>query len=149
MRLIKGWRRLQGLVFRPGDKRFEGRSIEAAVAAALADRPCLMVNRNQGAGTRVLIDQLLGGAQPAGYWNQPRAHNAVAAGRGADAGRLGRGDRRGRRAAAVYSFRWRKKITISRCCAQPRAAGGARVFGCVAFGGEPLRHCRLAGFRPA
>ena len=79
MRLIKGWRRLQGLVFRPGDKRFEGRSIEAAVAAALADRQCLMVNRNQGSGTRVLIDQLLKGAQPAGYWNQPRAHNAVAA----------------------------------------------------------------------
>ncbi|MGA9522713.1 MAG: substrate-binding domain-containing protein, partial [Myxococcaceae bacterium] len=38
-----------------------------------------MVNRNQGSGTRVLIDQLLKGAQPAGYWNQPRAHNAVAA----------------------------------------------------------------------
>lgn len=37
------------------------------------------VNRNQGAGTRVLIDQLLKGARPAGYWNQPRSHNAVAA----------------------------------------------------------------------
>ena len=38
-----------------------------------------MVNRNAGAGTRVLIDQLLGGARPAGYSNQPRSHNAVAA----------------------------------------------------------------------
>ena len=40
---------------------------------------CLMVNRNAGAGTRVLIDRLLAGARPAGYSNQPRSHNAVAA----------------------------------------------------------------------
>jgi putative molybdopterin biosynthesis protein len=38
-----------------------------------------MVNRNQGSGTRVLIDRLLAGQRPAGYWNQPAAHNAVAA----------------------------------------------------------------------
>ena len=40
---------------------------------------CLMVNRNAGAGTRVLIDKLLDGARPPGYANQPRSHNAVAA----------------------------------------------------------------------
>jgi molybdopterin molybdotransferase/putative molybdopterin biosynthesis protein len=79
MRLIKGWRRMQGLVFRPGDQRFEGKTPEQAVAAALADPDCIMVNRNQGAGTRVLIDRLLDGARPAGYWNQPRSHNAVVA----------------------------------------------------------------------
>ena len=38
-----------------------------------------MVSRNAGAGTRVLIDQLLAGARPPGYSNQPRSHNAVAA----------------------------------------------------------------------
>jgi putative molybdopterin biosynthesis protein len=38
-----------------------------------------MVNRNQGSGTRALIDRLLGGAKPAGYAVQPRTHNAVAA----------------------------------------------------------------------
>jgi putative molybdopterin biosynthesis protein len=38
-----------------------------------------MVNRNQGAGTRILIDRLLGDVRPDGYWNQPRSHNAVAA----------------------------------------------------------------------
>jgi putative molybdopterin biosynthesis protein len=38
-----------------------------------------MVNRNQGAGTRILIDRLLGDIRPDGYWNQPRSHNAVAA----------------------------------------------------------------------
>lgn len=40
---------------------------------------CLMVNRNQGAGTRILIDRLLGPARPDGYFNQPKSHNAVAA----------------------------------------------------------------------
>ncbi len=77
--LIRGWRRLQGLVFRKDDARFEGRNPDDGVAAALADPDCLMVNRNAGAGTRTLIDQLLKGAKPPGYWNQPRSHNAVAA----------------------------------------------------------------------
>jgi putative molybdopterin biosynthesis protein len=77
--LIKGWRRMQGVLFRPGDQRFEGRSAAEAVKSALADAGCLMVNRNAGAGTRMLIDKLLGGARPAGYANQPRSHNAVAA----------------------------------------------------------------------
>jgi putative molybdopterin biosynthesis protein len=79
LELVPGWRRMQGIVFRPGDARFEGRSIDDAIAAALADPFCLMVNRNQGAGTRILIDRLLGTARPDGYWNQPRSHNAVAA----------------------------------------------------------------------
>lgn len=77
--LIPGWRRMQGIVFRKRDARFEGKRIDAAIAAALADPDCIMVNRNQGAGTRLLIDQWLKGARPPGYWNQPRSHNAVAA----------------------------------------------------------------------
>lgn len=77
--LIEGWRRMQGMVFQQGDRRFEGRTSEQAIAAALADCDCHMVNRNQGSGTRMLIDGLLGGAEPPGYWNQPRSHNAVAA----------------------------------------------------------------------
>jgi putative molybdopterin biosynthesis protein len=77
--LVEGWRRMQGIVFRPGDRRFTDRAPEEAVAAALADPDCMLVNRNQGAGTRILIDGLLGDARPNGYWNQPRSHNAVAA----------------------------------------------------------------------
>jgi putative molybdopterin biosynthesis protein len=77
--LVRGWRRMQGLLFRTGDRRFEGRSAEDAIKAALADPDCLMVNRNAGAGTRILIDRMLGGARPPGYSNQPRSHNAVAA----------------------------------------------------------------------
>ncbi|WP_187437045.1 molybdopterin biosynthesis protein [Bradyrhizobium rifense] len=79
LELVPGWRRMQGIVYRNGDKRFEGLGAKEAVAAALADPACIMVNRNQGAGTRILIDRLLGGARPDGYWNQPRSHNAVAA----------------------------------------------------------------------
>ena len=77
--LEKGWQRMQGFVHRADDPRFAGKSVAGALAAALADQHCLMVNRNAGAGTRVLIDRLLGGARPAGYSNQPRSHNAVAA----------------------------------------------------------------------
>jgi putative molybdopterin biosynthesis protein len=79
MKLVRGWERMQGFVFRPGDARFAGKNAPDAVAAALADRAALMVNRNAGAGTRILIDRLLAGARPAGYANQPRSHNAVAA----------------------------------------------------------------------
>jgi putative molybdopterin biosynthesis protein len=77
--LVRGYGRLQGIVFRRGDTRFEGRSKEEAVVSALADPDCVMVNRNQGSGTRVLIDRLLGGVRPHGYAIQPRNHNAVAA----------------------------------------------------------------------
>ncbi len=77
--LIKGWQRMQGFVYRTDDVRFAEKSSADAIAAALADPRCLMVNRNAGAGTRVLIDKLLNGARPPGYSNQPRSHNAVAA----------------------------------------------------------------------
>jgi putative molybdopterin biosynthesis protein len=77
--LVKGWQRMQGFVYRAGDTRFEGGTAAESIKAALADAGCLMVNRNAGAGTRVLIDQLLGGVRPPGYSNQPRSHNAVAA----------------------------------------------------------------------
>ena len=77
--LVAGYGRQQGIVFRRGDLRFENRTADEAVAAAVADADCLMVNRNQGSGTRVLIDRLLGGTRPPGYAVQPRNHNAVAA----------------------------------------------------------------------
>jgi putative molybdopterin biosynthesis protein len=79
LELVPGWRRMQGIVYRAGDPRFAEREPEQAIAHALADPGCLMVNRNQGSGTRILVDRLLAGARPAGYWNQPRSHNAVGA----------------------------------------------------------------------
>src|SRR5215813_6800504 len=62
--LVPGWRRMQGIVFRPGDKRFEGRGAEEALKIVLADASALVVNRNVGSGTRVLIESLLDGARP-------------------------------------------------------------------------------------
>jgi len=79
LELVPGYGRLQGIVFRPGDKRFEGRTAHDAIAAAIDDPTCMMVNRNKGSGTRALIDRLLQGAKPPGYAFQPRNHNAVAA----------------------------------------------------------------------
>jgi putative molybdopterin biosynthesis protein len=77
--LVRGWQRMQGIVFRRGDPRFQAANSQAALKIALSDPDCLMVNRNAGSGTRVLIDRLLAGAKPPGYSNQPRSHNAVAA----------------------------------------------------------------------
>jgi len=79
MDLIPGYGRVQGVVYRRGDARFEKRTATDAVAIAKQDPSCVMVNRNQGSGTRVLIDRLLDGVKPAGYAVQPRNHHAVAA----------------------------------------------------------------------
>ena len=79
MDLVPGYGRVQGVVYRRGDARFEGRSAKDAVAMARRDPSCVMVNRNQGSGTRILIDRLLEGERPAGYAVQPRNHHAVAA----------------------------------------------------------------------
>jgi putative molybdopterin biosynthesis protein len=79
LHLVRGYGRLQGFVYRAGDTRFEGRDAAGAIAAASRDPACLMVNRNAGSGTRILVDLLLGEARPAGYSHQTRSHNAVAA----------------------------------------------------------------------
>lgn len=78
LELVAGYRRLQGIAFRVGDRRFAGASAPQALAAALADPACLMVGRNAGSGTRILLDRLLEGRRPPGYWSQPKSHNAVA-----------------------------------------------------------------------
>jgi putative molybdopterin biosynthesis protein len=77
--LVPGYGRMQGVVFRQGDKRFEGKSALDAIAAALSDPECTMVNRNAGSGTRIIIDGLLGDKRPHGYGVQTKSHNAVAA----------------------------------------------------------------------
>jgi putative molybdopterin biosynthesis protein len=77
--LVPGYGRLQGIVFRPGDPRFAGRTVAEAAEAALADGECVLINRNRGSGTRVLLDRLLGSARPSGFLTEARSHNAVAA----------------------------------------------------------------------
>jgi len=81
--LVKGYARMQGFVFRRDDPRFRGGTLDAAVAMAIADPTCRMVNRNRGSGTRVLIDRLLlvgeERRQPPGFYVEVKSHNAVAA----------------------------------------------------------------------
>jgi len=79
LRLVEGYRRMQGIVFRHGDPRLEGRDLKSAITQVLADPDCVMINRNRGSGTRILIDGLLGGARPAGYSIEARSHKAVVA----------------------------------------------------------------------
>jgi putative molybdopterin biosynthesis protein len=79
LKLVAGYGRMQGLVYRKGDARFEDRSVTEAVDAACGDGACVMVNRNAGSGTRVLVEQLLGPRRPPGYGVQTKSHNAVAA----------------------------------------------------------------------
>jgi putative molybdopterin biosynthesis protein len=66
-------------VHRAGDSRFEGLSASEAITRVKSDAGTMMVNRNPGSGTRILIDRLLEGAQPGGYAVQAKNHNAVAA----------------------------------------------------------------------
>jgi putative molybdopterin biosynthesis protein len=78
LELIPGYGRVQGIVYRKGEMRFEGKSVAEVVAAATTDPACTLANRNRGSGTRVLIDQLLNGATPAGYLSEAKTHAAVA-----------------------------------------------------------------------
>ena len=80
-RIIGGYGRRQGIVFRRGDERFAGRDLDA-LARSVGDPGVRMVNRNPGSGTRTLIDGFLergGEKTPEGYHAQARSHHAVAA----------------------------------------------------------------------
>jgi putative molybdopterin biosynthesis protein len=78
VRLLRGYRRRQGIVFRKGDRRLDVADAQA-LYSAVREGPVRMVNRNQGAGTRIIIDQLLEGQTPNGYLHQAKTHHAVAA----------------------------------------------------------------------
>ncbi len=79
LELVRGYGRLQGVVFRRDDARFEGKSAEDAVHEAARLPGIVMVNRNRGSGTRSLYDRLLGDARPQGYGVEASSHHAIAA----------------------------------------------------------------------
>jgi putative molybdopterin biosynthesis protein len=79
LHLERGYGRSQGIVFRPDDPRFAGATLGQALERAKSDPALLMINRNRGSGTRVLVDKLLAGARPTGYLVEAKSHNAVAA----------------------------------------------------------------------
>ncbi len=79
--LLEGYGRMQGVVFRKDDPRFDGRTSDfKAVPRLLAEHPgAVLINRNRGSGTRALLDRLLAGARPEGHSMEARSHHAVAA----------------------------------------------------------------------
>ncbi|EYF05972.1 Molybdopterin biosynthesis protein MoeA [Chondromyces apiculatus DSM 436] len=77
--LARGYGRLQGVVYRAGDARFEGREAAEAVREAAQTPSVMMINRNRGSGTRALYDELLGDARPAGYAVEASSHHAIGA----------------------------------------------------------------------
>jgi putative molybdopterin biosynthesis protein len=81
LELIKGYKRTQGIIFRQGDSRFKGKTVEEIIQLVMMDPSIHMVNRNRGSGTRILIDQLFcqPGTKPTGYSMQSKSHHAVAA----------------------------------------------------------------------
>ena len=79
MELLEGYVRQQGIVFRSDDERFADRSVDELQQILIAENTLVMANRNPGSGTRILLDRLLKGAKPTGYWNCASNHYAAVA----------------------------------------------------------------------
>lgn len=79
--LIKGYRRSQGLLFRKDDSRFAlvKQNIQETIRQLMENQNVRMINRNLGSGTRVLLDRLLAGQRPSGFFQEAKSHNSVAA----------------------------------------------------------------------
>ncbi len=79
--LIKGYRRSQGLLFRKDDSRFSliKQNFEGTIRQLMEDQNVRMINRNLGSGTRILLDRLLAGQRPSGFFQEAKSHNSVAA----------------------------------------------------------------------
>ena len=143
LRLVRGWQRMQGILFRPGDKRFEGRSAQDALKVALADKAALMVNRNAGAGTRVLIDKLLGGSAAARLRQPAEIAQRGRSKRRARPRRLGPRHRAGGETLrSTLSAGRAGALRFSRGREPRAAAGGAGVPHRVARARDPRAHPR-------
>ena len=77
--LVPGYGRMQGIVYRRGRCAVQGKASHEAIRRRCGKPDCVMVNRNAGSGTRIIIDKLLGEHRPSGYGTQTKSHNAVAA----------------------------------------------------------------------
>jgi putative molybdopterin biosynthesis protein len=81
LNLIKGYRRSQGLLFRKDDSRFAlvKENFQGTIRQLMEDQNVRMINRNLGSGTRILLDRLLAGQRPSGFFQEAKSHNSVAA----------------------------------------------------------------------
>jgi molybdate-binding protein len=74
--LVPGYGRMQGIVHRRNDARFEGKPLEKS-SRVQQDVDCVMVNPTRAAA-RVLIDKTAGRASSILHGTQTKSHNAVA-----------------------------------------------------------------------
>ncbi len=81
LHLQKGYRRSQGLLFRKDDSNFTDfkSDFENAIQQLINNPEVRMINRNRGSGTRILLDRLLSDQRPAGFFQEAKSHNSVAA----------------------------------------------------------------------
>ncbi len=90
--LVRGYVRRQGLVYRPGDDLPQPLTLERLVERAVQEGKLVLINRNRGSGTRILLDMSLRSVAQTlslpfdklseslrGYDTEARSHNAVAA----------------------------------------------------------------------
>ena len=81
LHLQKGYRRSQGLLFRKDDSNFTDfkSDFENTIQQIINNAEVRMINRNRGSGTRILLDRLLADKRPAGFFQEAKSHNSVAA----------------------------------------------------------------------
>ena len=79
--LQKGYCRSQGLLFRKDDSNFVDfkSNFNKMIQKIIKNLDLRMINRNRGSGTRVLLDILLADQRPAGFFQEAKSHNSVAA----------------------------------------------------------------------
>jgi putative molybdopterin biosynthesis protein len=81
LHLQKGYRRSQGLLFRKDDSNFTDlkSDFENVIQQIINNAEVRIINRNRGSGTRILLDRLLADQRPAGFFQEAKSHNSVAA----------------------------------------------------------------------
>ena len=57
----------------------ENEDFENAIQQLINNPEVRMINRNRGSGTRILLDRLLADQRPAGFFQEAKSHNSVAA----------------------------------------------------------------------
>jgi putative molybdopterin biosynthesis protein len=127
LELVPGYRRMQCVVFRPGDARFAGKAAEEAIRAALADPECVLINRNTGSGTRILLDRMLEGLMVDGLSLIDQEGDLRSGGR--------HGQETGRNVIPGYGVQAKSHTAVAAAIAQGRADWGlcidtvARMYG--------------------
>ena len=126
--LVPGYGRMQGIVHRRDDARFDGKSREEVVTRRAAGRGLRDGQSQRGQRHAGAHRQAAGRAATRGPWNADEVAQRGRGGRGTRARGLGRGDRHRRRAlrAGLHPVAGRA-VRLHRSHGAPRTSGGPRV----------------------